>query len=149
MLPTPIELREHSRRYRDAARAAPDASTRRRLAADALALAQLAEAIEREGRIDQFVQGPKLPEYRRLLAQAVGERATSLLQAIAGEPAEQRDRIKRFRLRAVELRAIADQFVVPSAQEGLRRAAANYDRMADDAEALLSGKRTAPSSKAG
>ncbi|HZB93043.1 MAG TPA: hypothetical protein VE397_16470 [Stellaceae bacterium] len=153
MLPTPSELREHARRLREAARAAPDASTRRQLAADALALAQLAEAIEHHQTIDQFTQGAKVQEYKRLLARALGARTASLLQDIAGkaagEEAEQRDRIERYRLRAEELRAIADQFVVPSAQEGLRRAAANYDKMADDAETAFSGPRSAPNHKAG
>jgi hypothetical protein len=40
-------------------------------------------------------------------------------------------------MRAEELRTTADQFSVPSAQEALRRAAANYDKMADNAQARL------------
>jgi hypothetical protein len=39
-----------------------------------------------------------------------------------------RDQIKRWRTRAVELRAVADQFQVPSAQEAFRTAAANWEK---------------------
>jgi hypothetical protein len=59
-----------------------------------------------------------------------------------------RVRIKPWRRRAEELRATADQFLVPSVQESLRRAAANYDQMADHAEALLTGEK-APGEKTG
>jgi hypothetical protein len=41
------------------------------------------------------------------------------------------------------VRTTADQFQVSSAQESLRKAAANYDKLADDAEALLTGRRPA------
>lgn len=47
------------------------------------------------------------------------------------------ENIRRWRARAEELRAVADQFTIPSAQEGLRRAAANYEKLADHAEARL------------
>jgi len=63
--------------------------------------------------------------------------------------ADERRRIRALRLRAEELRATADQFVVPSAQETLRRTAANYDRRANVAEAMLKGRPTAPGEKAG
>jgi hypothetical protein len=43
------------------------------------------------------------------------------------------DEIRQWRLRAAELRAIADQFHVPSAQDGLRRVAEVYERLAADA----------------
>jgi hypothetical protein len=46
-------------------------------------------------------------------------------------------------MRAEELRTTADQFEMPSAQESLRRAAANYEKIADHAEALLTGQRPA------
>ena len=59
-----------------------------------------------------------------------------------------RVRIEPWRRRAEGLRATADQFLVPSVQESLRRAAANYDQMADHAEALLTGKK-APGEKTG
>ena len=44
-------------------------------------------------------------------------------------------------MRAQELRAIADQFEVPSLQDALRRAAATYDKLADDAEGKLKKKK--------
>ncbi len=44
---TPTELREMSRRLRDDARAADDLTLKHRLAETALALAELAEALER------------------------------------------------------------------------------------------------------
>lgn len=51
-------------------------------------------------------------------------------------------------MRAEELRATAEQFATPSAQESLQRAAANYAQMADHAEALLTDK-SAPDEKTG
>jgi hypothetical protein len=63
--------------------------------------------------------------------------------------ADERRRIRALRLRAEELRATADQFVVPSAQETLRRTAANYDQRANQAEALLEARPPAPGEKAG
>ena len=49
------------------------------------------------------------------------------------------DRVKHWRKRAEQLRATADQFVVPSAQDSLRRTAAMYQHMAEHEEALLTG----------
>jgi hypothetical protein len=53
---------------------------------------------------------------------------------------QRRRQIKAWRRRAAELRATADNFTVPSAQEALRRAATDLDAMADHAEAVLTGK---------
>jgi hypothetical protein len=50
-----------------------------------------------------------------------------------------RDRIRKWRQRAEELRTAADQFVIPSAQETMRRIAGNYEQLADDGESLLEG----------
>lgn len=47
-MPTPAELRDASRLARQAARAAPTQQLKRQMASEALALAQLAEKIERE-----------------------------------------------------------------------------------------------------
>jgi hypothetical protein len=129
MLPTPGELREQSRRFRDVAYKAATSDLKRRLATDALVLAQIAEAIEREG----VVQGVKAERYRRLLAEVLGEEPRAMTAPGV------RDRIMQWRMRAVALRTTADEFEVPSAQESLRRAAADYDRLADDAEAVLTG----------
>jgi hypothetical protein len=59
------------------------------------------------------------------------------------------DDIKRWRARAAELRAVADQFIVPSAQEVLQRAAANYEQLADNAEARLTGCPSPPGKDTG
>ena len=62
------------------------------------------------------------------------------------ENAEKRRRrqIKAWRKRAAELRATADNFTVPSAQEVLRRAATDLNAMADYAEAALTRKPQEP-----
>jgi hypothetical protein len=59
------------------------------------------------------------------------------------------ERIKRWHMRAAELRAVADEFVIPSAQEGLRSAAIYYERLADQAAAKLSGEPTASTEEGG
>jgi hypothetical protein len=61
----------------------------------------------------------------------------------------ERDQIMQGRQRAEELRAVADQFQVPSVQEALRRVAANCEKMADHAEALLAGLPPAESDRGG
>jgi hypothetical protein len=61
----------------------------------------------------------------------------------------ERGQITRRRRRADELRAVADQFQVPSVQDALRRAAAKCEKMADYAEALLAGLPPAESDSAG
>ena len=141
MLPTPVELREQSRLFRKAANAALNLATKRRLAAYALAVAQIAEKIERDEDAGEPVQGVKAEHYQRLLAQALDERRRQV-EAQPQEPRVDRTaqrQVARWRLRAEELRTTADQFAVPSAQESLRRAAVNYERLANEAEALLTG----------
>lgn len=59
------------------------------------------------------------------------------------------DDVRRWRRQAEELRTVADQFVVPSAQAALRRAADNYDKLADEAEARLTGRPSPPGEEAG
>jgi hypothetical protein len=76
----------------------------------------------------------------------VNEAASEKRQTAAA--VDQRAQIK-VRRRAEELRTTADQFEVPSARDTLRNAAANYDKMADNAEALLSGHLPSPGEKAG
>lgn len=56
-----------------------------------------------------------------------------------------RRQIARWRARAEQLRTIADEFTIPSAQDALGRTAANYEALADDAEARLA--RSARSAK--
>lgn len=114
MLPTPAKLREQSQLYREAARTVADLAQRRRFAACALTLAQVAEASEREGEAGD---GAKRAQYERLLAQA--------------------------------LDASADPFTAPAAPASLRSAAANYDPLAEQAEAQLSARPSGPADKAG
>jgi DNA-binding winged helix-turn-helix (wHTH) protein len=68
MLPTPEELRERSRQLREAARKTTDDTAKRRLVADALILAQVAEGIERE----RGGSGDKVETYKWLLAGVLG-----------------------------------------------------------------------------
>ena len=141
MLPTPVELREQSRVFRKAANAALNLATKRRLAAYALAVAQIAEKIERDEVSGEPVQGIKAEHYQSLLAQALDD-ARRQVEAPPKEPRvdlKAQGQVARWRQRAEELRATADGFTVPSAQEVLRRAATNYERLADEAEALLTG----------
>jgi hypothetical protein len=141
MLPTLVELREQSRLLRKAAHDALNLATKRRLAAYALAVAQIAEKIERDEVSGEPVQGIKAEHYQRLLAQALDE-GRRQVEAQTKEPRvdlKAQRQVARWRLRAEELRTTADEFTVPSAQESLRRAATNYERLADAAEALLTG----------
>ncbi|HUJ97183.1 MAG TPA: hypothetical protein VLV85_03005 [Stellaceae bacterium] len=141
MLPTPIELREQSRLFRKAANEALNLATKRRLAAYALAVAQIAEKLERDEPSGAPLPGLKAEHYKHLLAHALDE-GRRQVEAQPNEPRvdpKAQRRIRAWRLRAEELRTTADQFTVPSAQESLRHAAANYERLADEAEALLTG----------
>ncbi len=145
MLPTPVELREQSRLFREAANEVLNLATKRRLAAYALAVAQIAEKIERDELAGAPVHGSEAEHYKRLLAQALDE-GRRQVEAQPTRPhidlGAQRQ-VAQWRMRAEELRTTADQFVVPSAQESLRRAAVNYERLADEAEALLTGRACA------
>lgn len=136
MLPTPAELRERSRIHREAAKQA-EGAVKRELANYAMMLAQIAEGIEREGA---DAPAERLERYKRALTRVLSARARRLVrERLNGHRVgvDARVQIKAWRLRAEELRSTADQFEVPTAQEALRRAAANYDKMADHAEALL------------
>src|SRR5262249_23297596 len=81
---------------------------------------------------------------RHLLGQARDVKTRSIIAALLSQEnaalERERRQVTAWRLRAVEMRAIADQFSVPSVQETLRRTAANYEQMADHAEALLTDK---------
>jgi hypothetical protein len=138
-LPTPVELREHSRRYQEAARKTDDAATRRQLAAHALTFAQIAEALLREG---EAAQPETIEHYKRLLAGPLGGKVRQTVEKLLNKPEPERgaqSQVRAWRMRAEELRTTADGLTVPSAQEELRRAAANYDTLADQAEAQLRG----------
>jgi hypothetical protein len=146
MLPTPTELRELSQRLRQVARNAVNIATKKRLARHALALSMVAEQIERKLAESDFVRHENIELYKRVLAQALNEKMRATVDALLSEETKALDKkmreIMAWRMRAEELRTTADQFVIPSAQESIRRAAFNYDKLADHAEAQL-GTRTA------
>jgi RNA polymerase sigma-70 factor, ECF subfamily len=50
------------------------------------------------------------------------------------------EQVRRWRLRAEEIRTNAEQFKNPTARQSLERAAANYERMADHAESLVESR---------
>lgn len=146
MLPSPTEMRELAERIRGAVGQARSEEMKQSLAGHAFRLAQVAEQLERtEVTIDALVRRSHIERYERLLADALDERTRRTVEALLVEENAARDKewrqISAWRRRAAELRATADQFTVPSAQEALRRAAANIETMADHAEALLVGKR--------
>jgi hypothetical protein len=150
MLPTPQELREQSRIFRDAARKAATPDLKRRLAQYALSLALAAESVERGGQIPDTVL-VALREQEHLLTEALDDGAP-----VPPAPPRQpktvpnvRDQIRAWRMRAEELRTTADQFRVPSAQDTLRRAAANYETLANNLESQIGGHPPAPGDKAG
>jgi hypothetical protein len=148
MLPTPAELRERAQRYREAAQRAANAKTKRQLAVFAFALARVAAALERGAEIPSA----KLVQYRRLVEVAMGDRTERVVKALTGGERtneEQRRQIEAWRLRAEELRAIADQFVIPSVVDALRQLADNYDALANDCEARMAKHSSAANDKAG
>lgn len=150
MLPTPEELREQSRIFRDAARKAATPNLKRRLAQYALSIALAAETVERGGQIPDAVL-VALREQQHLLAQALDDGAP-VPPAPPSKPETVpniQDQIRQWRVRAEELRLTADQFQVPSAQDALRNAALNYLMMADNLESQICGLPPVPGAKAG
>jgi hypothetical protein len=139
MLPTPVELREQSLRYREAARRAESLAAKRWAANCALALAQIAEQIERDGEIVEAVRGAA-ERYKQMLARVLGDKTGQLVEALLSEcraDSDTRRRIKSWGMRAEELRATADLLKVQETQATLGRAADNDERLADNAEARL------------
>jgi hypothetical protein len=143
MLPSPSELRELSKRMLAAVSYARTDEMKQSLAEHAFLLAQVAEASERDNGVDSFVRRSNIEHYARLLARALDERTRRTVEALlaqdCGAREKERRKIEAWRRRAEELLATAEQFGVPSAQETLRRAAANFTQMADHAEARLKG----------
>ena len=145
VLPTPADLRELSHRFRQAAQLAPASGTRTQLASYALALAQLAEQTERDASIGEFVRTANIELYNRVLSQGLDERTRATVEMLLGKEEEALDKkldeIRQWRMKAEELRTVADQFMAPSPQEALRRAADNYDKLANYAESQVAGTR--------
>lgn len=84
---------------------------------------------------------PAMAEARQATASAPSVRRGGSGRATRFDPrsevarAVESEQVRQLRLRARELREIANQFSVPSAQDRLRRLAARCDGLADDAEA--------------
>ena len=104
------------------------------LATYALALEQDAEAIEHEG---ELVFPAIIKRSERLLVRVSDDGARNIARKVLidRDANDSRSQIGAWRARAEELRAAADRFVIPTARDALRRAAGNYDVLADDAEA--------------
>jgi len=80
-------------------------------------------------------------ELRRMLnGEALRVQPSSALPRDSGAVGgDRREQIKRWRLRAEEIRTTAEQFADPTARRSLNAAAANYERMANHVEARLAG----------
>jgi DNA-binding response OmpR family regulator len=123
--------------------------------ADNVALEGIAdEVLIKPFQIDEFEQ--RVVALARIAETLAAARRTSSDDLRAGTTAanervvgDQKTRIRAWRRRAEELRTTADNFVVPSAQESLRRAAANYDQRANHVEAMLEGRPPAPEEETG
>jgi hypothetical protein len=154
MLPKPDELRGLSERFIQAVEKVTAIELRKRLAAHALTLAQVAEQLERGDLLSAFVHNANVERYERLLAGALDEETRAMVERLLAEEDDvalqkQRDQAKWWQMRAEELRATANQFAEPSAHEMLLRAAANYEQLANHAEGLVTGKPKARGEKAG
>lgn len=145
MLPSPKELRDLAERIRAAVSHVRTDEMKQRLAGHAFRLAQVAEQLERtDASMDALVRRANIERYEHLLEGALDEQTRRTVEALLGQENTARDKersqIQAWRRRAEELRATADQFSVPSAQESLRHAAANLEKMADHKETLMTGE---------
>lgn len=141
-LPTSEQLREQSLRCREAAQADTDASRRQILASCALALAQLAEHIERGKPVDADVVRRMVEHCDSIIGKTPGdvpvrkpvdERAADFQRVAAI------DRIRFLRQKAEECRAVAGQFMFPDTRAIYYRLADTYDAVATREEERLAG----------
>lgn len=131
--PTPKAFREQPRACQEISEQAENV-TAPHVATYALALAPVAEAIDQEGESEL----PTIIEHcgpRCVRVPDCGARHLAPKLCAKSNAGESRLQIGAWRARAEQLRAAANRFVIPTAQEALRRAARNYDALADDAEA--------------
>ena len=143
MPPDPAHLAQH---YRDEAartRALAEMTTAPGMRAKLLTVADQFDRItqqhERHFR-DQTKQEPN-PERRSILEDILAEQEAKI-------PAD-RNRIRHWRMKAEELRAVANQLTNPSTQDAFRHTAATYEKLANDAEARSTGQRPAPTKETG
>jgi sigma-70-like protein len=66
--------------------------------------------------------------------------SSSAPAGVSPVPSGSREQIRKLRLRAEEICTNAEQITDPTARRALERAAANYERTADHAEARLEGR---------
>jgi hypothetical protein len=150
MLPSLAELRARSRFYRDAARDATDAETKHRRVDCAFVFAQVAQVIEGDEHRAHANAGQLARMLAEVLTAARGASNFLRTEAVAATEraiSDERAGIGAWRIRAEKLRATADQFTVPSAQESLRRVAADYDESAKNVEAMSEGRLSPPGAK--
>ena len=91
--------------------------------------ARVAETIDRIP-LEEFKRSAELRSLLRSADRSVRLVVESQLGVRIGPDAD-------LRRRAEELRAIADQYEIPSIQQSLQEAAASFDRLADEADAEL------------
>ena len=106
----------------------------------------MAEQLELEAPMGEFVRGANVERYKRLLAEAADEmmRATieRLLKAEQEVIEKKLDEIKEWRMRAQELRTLARQPSIRSFRRILLEVAASYESLADHADARALGRRS-------
>ena len=130
------ELREQSRVLRDAAERENDPAKKRTLAREALALAELAEQVERTGA---FVARENIARYQQLLARYdLDEGLRKVVEKLLAEQekaaAPEPEQARRWRNRAAQFRAAADQTKDLQARLSRLRLAETYDRLAQREE---------------
>jgi hypothetical protein len=84
-MPTPAQLRDGSRLCVQAAEKEATPEIKRRLASHALALAQLAENIERRERIEGFVSDANIKHYRHMIGGALDEKQREMIETLLKE----------------------------------------------------------------
>ena len=117
-----------------------------RLEAHALALARVAEQIELEAPIGEFVRNANIERYKRLLDEVVDDSTRATIQALLKGEQEALEKklrdIREWRRRADELRTVAQQCSIPSLRKTLLGTAASYDSLADHADARVVRRRS-------
>src|SRR5690349_7271074 len=99
--------------------------------------------------VDPWITRENIRRFRDRLKQERNPERRSTLEALLAEqegrlPGDGADRIEQWRMKAEELRTVADQLTHPSTQDAFRRTATTYDKLANDAEARMTGQRAAP-----
>ena len=148
-LPSPELLREYSLRCRQAAGLTADLARRRLLAQEALALAQLAERIERKGPVALSVALGAIERCESILGEPF-EAPDADMPAGGSQQALDHDaalhRAGVWRRKAEECRAIAETMMFRDARETYHRLAKGYETMARHEEERAAVLETSQSS---